>query len=105
MKGEQKMKLYISSFEHILKLPEIYLKVIKKYSKDGNVKLIQDDLKEIAIIETDSLEILPKLEKDIRKARGIVKSLDFSDIHGLIFNTINEKEEIYEINIYDSYNE
>lgn len=105
MKGEQKMKLYISSFEHILKLPEIYLKVIKKYSKAGNVKLIQDDWKEIAIIETDSLEILPKLEKDIRKARGIVKSLDFSDIHGLIFNTINEKEEIYEINIYDSYNE
>ena len=48
---------------------------------------------------------LPKLEKDIRKARGIVKSLDFSDIHGLIFNTINEKEEIYKINIYDSYNE
>lgn len=105
MKGEQKMKLYISSFEHIIKLPEIYLKVIKKYSKDGNVKLIKDDLKEIAIIETDSLEILPKLEKDIRKARDIVKSLDFSDIHGLIFNTINEKEEIYEINIYDSYNE
>lgn len=99
------MKLYISSFEHILKLPEIYLKVIKKYSKDGDVKLIQDDWKEIAIIETDSLEILPKLEKDIRKARGIVKSLDFSDIPGLIFNTINEKEEIYEINIYDSYNE
>lgn len=105
MKGEQKMKLYISSFEHIIKLPEIYLKVIKKYSKDGNVKLIKDDWKEIAIIETDSLEILPKLEKDIRKARGIVTSLDFSDIHGLIFNTINEKEEIYEINIYDSYNE
>ena len=50
MKGEQKMKLYISSFEHIIKLPEIYLKVIKKYSKDGNVKLIKDDLKEIAII-------------------------------------------------------
>ena len=99
------MKLYINSFEHIIKLPEIYLKVIKKYSKDGNVKLIKDDLKEIAIIETDSLEILPKLEKDIRKARSIVKSLDFSDIHGLIFNTINEKEEIYEINIYDSYNE
>lgn len=105
MKGEQKMKLYISSFEHIIKLPEIYLKVIKKYSKDGNVKLIKDDWKEIAIIETDSLETLPKLEKDIRKARGIVKSLDFSDIHGFIFNTINEKEEIYEINIYDSYNE
>lgn len=105
MKGEQKMKLYISSFEHIIKLPEIYLKVIKKYSKDGNVKLIKDDWKEIAIIETDSLEILPKLEKDMRKAREIVKSLDFSDIHGLIFNTINEKEEIYEINIYDSYNE
>lgn len=99
------MKLYISSFEHCLKLSEEYLKVIKKYAKDGDVKLIKDDENEIAIIEFDSLEILPKFEKDIRKARGIVNSFDFADIHGLIFNTIDEKEKIYQIDIYDSYNE
>lgn len=99
------MKLYISSFEHGFKLPEKYLKAIKKHAKDGNIKLIKEDWNEIAIIEVDSLEILPKLEKDIRTARGIVHSFDFSDIHGLIFNTINEKEEIYQIDIYDSYNE
>ena len=99
------MKLYISSFDYGLKLPEKYLKVIKKYAKDGNVKLITYDGDETAIIEVDSLEILPKFEKDIREARGIVHSLDFPDIHGLIFNTIDEKEKIYQINIYDSYNE
>lgn len=99
------MKLYISSFEHSLELPEEYLKAIKKHAKDGNIKLIKENWNEIAIIEVDSLEILPKLEKDIRTARGIVNSFDFSDIHGLIFNTINEKKEIYQINIYDSYNE
>lgn len=99
------MKLYINSFDYCFQLPEKYLKVIKKYDKNGNVKLIKDDDYETAIIEVDSLEILPKLEKDIRKARGIVKSFDFSDIHGLIFNTIDEKEKIYQIDIYDSYNE
>lgn len=99
------MKLYISSFEHCLELPEKYLKVIRKYAKNGNVKLIKDDGNEIAIIEVNSLEILPKFEKDIRDARGIVNSFDFSDIHGLIFNTINEEEQIYQIDIYDSYNE
>lgn len=99
------MKLYINSFEHSLELPENYLKVIRKYAKNGNVELVKDDGSEIAIIEVNSLEILPKFEKDIREARGIVKSFDFSDIHGLIFNTINEKEKIYQIDIYDSYNE
>lgn len=99
------MKLYISSFEHSLELPENYLKVIRKYAKNGNVELVKDDGNEIAIIEVNSLEILPKFEKDIREARGIVKSFYFSDIHGLIFNTINEKEKIYQIDIYDSYNE
>lgn len=99
------MKLYISSFDYSLKLPEKYLKVIKKYAKDGNVKLIKNNGNEIAIIEFDSLEILPKFEKDIREARGIVNSLDFPDIHGLVFNTIDEKERIYQIDIYDSYNE
>ena len=66
---------------------------------------IKDDGYETAIIEIDSLDILPKFEKDLRKARGIVKSFDFADIHGLIFNTIDEKEKIYQIDIYDSYNE
>ncbi len=99
------MKLYISSFDYSLELSEKYLKVIKKYAKDGNVKLIKDGGNEIAIIEVDSLEILPKFEKDIREARGIIHSLDFPDIHGLIFNTIDEKERIYQIDIYDSYNE
>lgn len=99
------MKLYISSFDYCLELPEKYLKVIKKYAKNGNVKLVKEDIYEIAIIEVDSLEILPRLEKDIREARGIVHSLDFPDIHGLIFSTIDEKEKIYQIDIYDSYNE
>lgn len=99
------MKFYISSFDYCLELPEKYLKVIKKYAKNDNVKLVKEDGYEIAIIEVDSLEILPRLEKDIREARGIVHSLDFRDIHGLIFNTIDEKEKIYQIDIYDSYNE
>lgn len=99
------MKFYIRSFEYSLKLPENYLKVIKKYSKNGSVNLIKDDYYEIAIIEVDSLEILPQFEKDIRETRGIVRSLDFADIHGLIFNTLDEKEKIYQIDIYDSYNE
>lgn len=99
------MKLYISSFDYCFGLPEKYLKVIKKYAKNDNVKLVKEDGYEIAIIEIDSLEILPRLEKDIREARGIVHSLDFPDIHGLIFNTIDEKEKIYQIDIYDSYNE
>lgn len=97
------MKLYISSSDYCLKIPEKYLKVIKKYAKDSNVKLIKNNDYELAIIEVASLDILPKLEKDIREARGIVKSFDFSDIHGLIFNTINEKEQIYQLEIYDSY--
>ena len=54
------MKLYISSFEHSLELPENYLKVIRKYAKNGNVELVKDDGNEIAIIEVNSLEILPK---------------------------------------------
>ena len=99
------MKLYINSFDYCIELPENYLKVIKKYAKNGNVELIKEDIFKTAIIEIDSLEILPKFEKDLRKARGIVKSLDFADIHGLIFNTIDEKEKIYQITIYDSYNE
>ncbi|MBS5857900.1 MAG: hypothetical protein KIC60_05380 [Clostridium sp.] len=99
------MKFYIRSFENSLKLPENYLKVIKKYAKNGNVNLIKDDYYEIAIIEIDSLEILPQFEKDIRETRGIIRSLDFVDIHGLIFNTLDEKEKIYQIDIYDSYNE
>ena len=69
------------------------------------MNLIKDDYYEIAIIEIDSLEILPQFEKDIRETRGIIRSLDFVDIHGLIFNTLDEKEKIYQIDIYDSYNE
>ena len=99
------MKISINSFDYCLELPENYLKVIKKYAKSGNVKLVKEDGYETAIIEIDSLEILPKFEKDLRKSRGIVESLDFADIHGLIFNTIDEKKEIYQITIYDSYNE
>jgi len=99
------MKFHISSFDHSLKLPDNYLKVIKKYAKNGNVNLVKNNDYEIAIIEVDSLEILPKFEKDIREARGIVNSFDFADIHGLIFNTLDEKEKIYQIDIYDSYNE
>lgn len=99
------MKLCISSFDYRLELPHHYLKVIKKYSKNSNIKLVQNDGYETAVIEIDSLEILPKFEKDLRKARGIVKSFDFADIHGLIFNTIDEEQKIYQIEIYDSYNE
>ena len=99
------MKLCINSFDYCLGLPENYLKVIRKYAKNGNVNIVKDDGYETAIIEIDSLDILPKFEKDLRKARGIVKSFDFADIHGLIFNTIDEKEKIYQIDIYDSYNE
>ena len=98
------MKLHIMSCDYGLKLPEKYINVIKKYAKDGKVELVKDDNHdEIAIIEADSLEILPKLEKDIREARGIVRRLDFKDIHGLIFNTLDEKEKVYQIDIYDSY--
>ena len=98
------MKLHIRSCRYD-KLPKNYLEVIRKNAKDGNVELIKDDEFEfdIAIIEVDSLEILPKFEKDIRETRGIVKSLDFEDIHGLIFNTLDEKEKVYQIDIYDSY--
>ena len=99
------MKLYINSFDYSLGLPENYLKVIKKYSKDGNVELLKTDWNEFAIIEIESLAILPKFEKDIRETRGIVNSFDFSDIRGLIFNTIDEKQKIYKITIYDNYNE
>ena len=97
------MKLHIRSFDNYGDLPQNYLKVIKKYAKDGNVKLSKEDYNEIAIIEVDSLDILPKFENDIRKARGTVRSLDFADIHGLIFNTLNEKEKVYQVDIYDSY--
>ena len=97
------MKLHIRSFDDYGDLPQNYLEVIKKYAKNGNVELITDDGDQIAIIEIDSLDILPKFEKDIRKARGIVRSIDFADIHGLIFNTLNEKEKVYQVDIYDSY--
>lgn len=97
------MKLYIISSDYSLKLPENYMKVIKKYSKDGNVQLVKDEHYEIAIIEVDSLSMLPNFEKDISVARGIVNSFDFANIHGLIFNTIDEKEKIYQIEIYDYY--
>lgn len=97
------MKLHIRSFDDYGDLPQNYLKVIKKYAKDGKVALVKEDGDEIAIIEVDSLDILPKFEKDIRENRGIVKSFDFTDIHGLIFNTLDEKEKIYQIDIYDSY--
>ena len=98
------MKLHIRSFEYD-ELPENYLKVIEKYAKNGNIELVKDDEVEtdIAIIEVDSLEILPKFENDIREARGIVQSWDFEDIHGLIFNTLDEKEKVYQVDIYDSY--
>lgn len=99
------MKLCINSFDYRLELPENYLKVIRKYAKKGNVELVKNDGYETAVIEIDSLEIIPKFEKDIKEARGIVESFDFADIHGLIFNTIDEKEKIYQIDIYDSYNE
>lgn len=99
------MKLCISSFDYSLELPEKYLNVIRKYAKNGNVELVKNEGYETAIIEIDSLEILPKFERDIREARGIVNSLDFADIHGLIFNTIDEEQKIYQIDIYDSYNE
>ncbi len=69
------------------------------------MELVKNDGYETAVIEIESLEILPEIEKDIRKARGIVKSFDFEDIHGLIFNTIDEKKKIYQVDIYDSYNE
>ena len=98
------MKFHIRSFDYCLELPEKYINVIKKYAKDRKVELVKDDNDdEIAIIEVDSLEILPKLEKDIREARGIVQSWDFEDIHGLIFNTLDEKEKVYQVDIYDSY--
>ena len=66
------MKLHIRSFKYD-ELPENYLKVIEKYAKNGNIELVRDDEVEtdIAIIEVDSLEILPKFENDIREARGI----------------------------------
>ena len=98
------MKLHIRSFKYD-ELPENYLKVIEKYAKNGNIELVRDDEVEtdIAIIEVDSLEILPKFENDIREARGIVQSWDFEDIHGLIFNTLDEKEKVYQVDIYDSY--
>ena len=98
------MKLHIRSFKYD-ELPENYLKVIEKYAKNGNIELVRDDEVEtdIAIIEVDSLEILPKFENDIREARGIVQSCDFEDIHGLIFNTLDEKEKVYQVDIYDSY--
>lgn len=99
------MKFHISSFDYCLKLPDNYLKVIKKYAKNGNVNLVKNNDYEIAVIEVDSLEILPKFEKDIREVRGISNNFDFGDIHGLIFNTLDEKEKIYQIDIYDSYNE
>ena len=72
------MKLCINSFDYCLGLPENYLKVIRKYAKNGNVNMVKDDGYETAIIEIDSLDILPKFEKDLRKARGIVKSFDFA---------------------------
>lgn len=97
------MKLHIRSFDDYGDLPQNYLEVIKKYAKNGNVELIIDDGDQIAIIEVDSLDILPKFENDIRKARGTVRSIDFADIHGLIFNTLNEKEKVYQVDIYDSY--
>ena len=98
------MKLHIRSLKYD-ELPENYLEVIEKYAKNGNIKLVKDDEFEtdIAIIEVDSLEILPKLEKDIKEARGTVQSWDFEDIHGLIFNTLDEKEKVYQVDIYDSY--
>ncbi len=98
------MKLHIRSFKYD-ELPENYLKVIEKYAKNGNIELVRDDEVEtdIAIIEVDSLEILPKFENDIREARGIIQSWDFEDIHGLIFNTLDEKEKVYQVDIYDSY--
>ncbi len=97
------MKLHIRSFDDYGDLPQNYLEVIKKYAKNGNVELITDDENKIAIIEVDSLDILPKFENDIREARGVAKSFDFADIHGLIFNTLDEKEKVYQVDIYDSY--
>ena len=99
------MKLHINSFDYSLKLPKNYLKVISKYAKNGDIKLVKNDVYETAIIEIDSLEMLPQFEKDLNDARGTVNSFDFAQIRGLIFSTIDEKEKIYEIDIYDFYNE
>lgn len=98
------MKLHIRSLKYD-ELPENYLEVIEKYAKNGNIKLVKDDEFEtdIAIIEVDSLEILPKFENDIREIRDNTRSFDFGDIHGLIFNTLDEKEKIYQVDIYDGY--
>lgn len=99
------MQLHVRSFEYSLELPKSYIEAIKKVSNDGNIEIIKDDGYEIAIIEVDSLEILPKLEKNIREIKNIRRSFDFWDIHGLIINTIDEKEKVYQVDIYDGYNE
>ena len=71
----------------------------------NDIKLFKNYGYETAIIEIDSLEILSYFEKDLNDARGTVNSFDFAQIRGLIFSTIDEKEKIYEIDIYDFYNE
>ena len=93
------MKLHIRSLKYD-ELPENYLEVIEKYAKNGNIKLVKDDEFEtdIAIIE-----VVPKFENDIREIRDNTRSFDFGDIHGLIFNTLDEKEKIYQVDIYDGY--
>ena len=48
------MKLHINSFDYSLKLPKNYLKVISKYAKNGDIKLVKNDGYETAIIEIDS---------------------------------------------------
>ena len=99
------MKLHIRSFEYSIELPKSYIEAIKKVSNDGNLEIIKDDGDEIAIIEVDSLEVLPKLEKSIREIDNVHRSMDFWDIHGLILNTLDEKQKVYQIDIYDGYNE
>lgn len=89
-----KIKLYSSTDNELL---DRFAEIAKKYAKNNTVTITkhyqfkEDDY--YIIFEVDSLDFLPKLEKDVTELNG--------SPYILIFSTFDDG--VYDINIYDGY--
>lgn len=95
--NKKTIKLDFSSADGERELFNKYIKILHKYSINNIVTLTKDEYEcDHAIIEVNSLEVLPKIEKNLSKVCD-------NHIEGLIFSTISEN--YYSIEIYDGYRE